>query len=428
MPPSCGHKVTMTDPIVVPLRLDPADEGSVLEVPFEMPPGAESIEVQLNVPEQEGLVVDLGIADPDRLRGWSGSARRDILIAEHAATPGYLPGRIQPGSWRVLVGGYRIPVPAETVLHLHVTTVSASWRPVDLHAHSLHSDGALAVVELAKRAHREGLAALVLSDHNTASQNRERKIVADPAGPLLLAGMEWTSRRGHAGIIGVDDPISNPLVTDEASALRALSEARALGALVIANHPFDSFAPGLAWQWPWSWVDGIEVWNGPWRASSETALNWADRLAGLGWHHWIAGGSDFHREDPFVEIAHPTTWVYVTQPGEAGVLEGLRAGRTVLTRSARELAPLPMTTPPGLGTADTFVAAFRGTEEGDRLVIRDATGRETTVVAHDATVQGALKLAPGFRWARAELRRREPVFGTWLAIGLTSYAFEEVAG
>jgi hypothetical protein len=418
----------MTKPVVARIRLDPADEGSVRSVPLEVSPQAESLHVRLTLPEQEGVVVDLGVADPSRLRGWSGSARQDIRIAEHAATPGYLPGPIQHGTWRILLGAYRIPAPIEVGIVAEVVIAPSGWRPVDLHTHSLHSDGALTVGALAARALQEGLCAVVLSDHNTATQNHERRVAADPLGPMLLPGMEWTTRRGHAGIIGADDPILNPIATDEPDALRALTEARAAGALVVANHPFDRFAPGLAWDWPWSWVDGIEVWNGPWRESSETALAWADRLAGLGWRPWLAGGSDFHRDDPFVEIAHPTTWVHATQAGEAGILEGLRLGRTILTRSARELAPEPETTLPGAHSAGPLVVGFRGTEGGDRLVLRDGAGHEATVIATGTTVHGSLALAPGFRWARAELRRREPVFGTWLVVGLTSFVFEEVVG
>src|SRR5690606_1107231 len=42
-------------------------------------------------------------------RGWSGSARREFVITADSATPGYVPGIIQPGTWQVILGLHRIP-------------------------------------------------------------------------------------------------------------------------------------------------------------------------------------------------------------------------------------------------------------------------------------------------------------------------------
>src|SRR5689334_15701624 len=79
-------------------------------VPFEVPEGVRRISVR---GEYERFVVrrgfasnvlDLGIFDPSGFRGWSGGARSGFTLSAADATPGYLPGPIQPGTWLVALG------------------------------------------------------------------------------------------------------------------------------------------------------------------------------------------------------------------------------------------------------------------------------------------------------------------------------------
>jgi hypothetical protein len=62
-----------------------------------------------------GNTVDLGLLDTRGtqfgamgFRGWTGSARDEIFVAEHEATPGYLCGNLEAGTWYVLLGFYKI--------------------------------------------------------------------------------------------------------------------------------------------------------------------------------------------------------------------------------------------------------------------------------------------------------------------------------
>src|SRR5260370_31646218 len=75
-------------------------------LPVQVPPGACGIRVELDY-EGPGAVLDLGCIGPDGFRGWSGGARRSFVIAADAATPGYLPGELEPGTWHVIIGLYR---------------------------------------------------------------------------------------------------------------------------------------------------------------------------------------------------------------------------------------------------------------------------------------------------------------------------------
>jgi hypothetical protein len=78
-------------------------------LPVDVPPGARSLGVSLAYDAGAG-VLDLGCLDPDgQFRGWSGGARSEFTITQRWATPGYLPGPVAPGSWRVVLGLHRVP-------------------------------------------------------------------------------------------------------------------------------------------------------------------------------------------------------------------------------------------------------------------------------------------------------------------------------
>src|SRR5499427_968813 len=72
-------------------------------LPVEVPPGSHALRVELAY-RGTGCVLDLGCLGPAGFRGWSGGARREFAISPEAATPGYLPGEQEPGTWQVLIG------------------------------------------------------------------------------------------------------------------------------------------------------------------------------------------------------------------------------------------------------------------------------------------------------------------------------------
>jgi len=67
-------------------------------LPVEVPPGSHALRVELAY-RGPGCVLDLGCLNPAGFRGWSGGARREFVITPQAATPGYLPGELEPGTW-----------------------------------------------------------------------------------------------------------------------------------------------------------------------------------------------------------------------------------------------------------------------------------------------------------------------------------------
>ena len=78
-------------------------------LPVEVPAGTAGLRVELDYERTDGTVLDLGCLGPRGFRGWSGSARESFVIAREAATPGYLPGEIEAGTWQVIIGVHRVP-------------------------------------------------------------------------------------------------------------------------------------------------------------------------------------------------------------------------------------------------------------------------------------------------------------------------------
>ena len=78
-------------------------------LPVEVPPGTGGLRVEFDYDRGDGTVLDLGCLGPGGFRGWSGGARGSFVITRDAATPGYLPGELEAGTWQVMIGVHRVP-------------------------------------------------------------------------------------------------------------------------------------------------------------------------------------------------------------------------------------------------------------------------------------------------------------------------------
>ena len=82
-----------------------SDLHSYIDVPFEVPDGIVEIAVQFEYDKRnQRTTLDLGLWDPRGFRGWSGGSRSSFVISAREATPGYLPGAITVGTWRLVIG------------------------------------------------------------------------------------------------------------------------------------------------------------------------------------------------------------------------------------------------------------------------------------------------------------------------------------
>ncbi len=340
-------------------------EGRFFDVPFEVPAGTVELEVRHDDLASENIL-DWGLEDPTGFRGYGGGNEEPALVGEHAASRSYLAGPLPAGTWRVTVGKAKIGrMPARYRIKVHLRTVAtlppqperrpyqpvaalrteARWYAGDFHVHSRESgDARPPLGDIALYARSRGLDFVHLSDHNTTS-TLDFLVEAQAQHPelLLVPGVEYTTYSGHANAVGATAYVSPRLgegITLE-EALRAFSEQ---GALVSINHPtYDvgSQCLGCAWQLtlPREGVGAVEIATGGWdklgRFFTESAIAWWDWLLSQGYHVAALGGSDDHRagvelNDTQSPISEPTTLVYARELSVEALLEGVRAGRTVV--------------------------------------------------------------------------------------------------
>ncbi|MCW3843124.1 CehA/McbA family metallohydrolase [Micromonospora yasonensis] len=355
-------------------------------LPVTVAPGTAALTVRLAYSRDAG-VLDLGCLGPAGFRGWSGGARDEYTITAGHATPGYLPGELEPGEWQVLLRLHRVPpdgLPYEVTATASATASAPPaaapapprpprpprpqlpevdgmrWLAGDLHAHTVHSDGAYTVDELAALAVSRGLDFLAVTDHNTVSHHPHLPASADRYGITLLPGQEVTTDRGHANVFGPVGWIDFREPPD-----RWLATAEAAGGLMSVNHPLGG---DCAWRQPLTTRTRLaEVWHsGWWDRTWGAPLAWAQA-----WRPDVVpvGGSDFHRPGADALPGAPTTWVLADgdPTDEATVRAALAAGRTAI--SAGPGAPLLLRLGDELLALDAD-GALLGYPDGRHRVVR----------------------------------------------------------
>jgi hypothetical protein len=123
---------------------------------------------------------------------------------------------------------------------------------------------------------------------------------------------------------------------DAAGMSKVAARAHRVGALISINHPF-ALCGGCDWSYgdAIKEFDAVEVWNGEWDATDESALKMWDGLLQRGLRPTAVASSDSHRaQNP---IGRPTTHVAADELTQAALLSAIRRGRVYLTREARGL-------------------------------------------------------------------------------------------
>jgi hypothetical protein len=199
------------------------------------------------------------------------------------------------------------------------------WLAGDLHSHTVHSDGAQTVPELAAFAVSRGLDYLAVTDHNTVSHHGELAGASRRYRITLLPGQEVTTAFGHANVFGDTGWVDFRQPADS-----WLDAAERAGGLMSVNHPI---AGPVAWLHPMTRRPPlVEVWHWSWLDLSWTIpLSW--------WQAWDnaaipVGGSDWHRAGADAPPGQPTTWAEVAEEAAddpAAILAAVRAGRVAIT-------------------------------------------------------------------------------------------------
>ncbi|MFS0821514.1 CehA/McbA family metallohydrolase [Bacillus sp. 1P02SD] len=306
------------------------EEGLYIEIPFAVPEGVEQFYVKMDVVHNGAAssIIDLGVKDPYRVRGWSGGARTEFFIHQAKATPGYLHGEIHAGDWAVILGSYKVAEKGCTVnVTVEYTLETHRWIKGDLHTHSVHSDGKFTLREKAELVENIGLDFVGITDHNTASQN---EAYPRDTNTLFIPGMELTTNKGHLNFYGVNDPVKDFRVNTMEDLHSRIKEAREQGTYVSLNHPFCRYT---GWRLDWNFdYDWVEVWNGPWREDNQDAVNWWHEQLVDGKRLVAVGGSDAHNPQQ-VHVKHgmPTNWVYSKALTSPEILKTIDKGHVVLS-------------------------------------------------------------------------------------------------
>jgi len=346
------------------------DEPRYLYVPFEVAGSTKRINISYNYDRAYGSnTLDLGLFDPrftgkvgdvSGFRGWSGYRRSEVSVSTESATPGYVPGEIQPGTWRIIIGLYQVAsVGVDLTIKIEFetgetktaklveaisqskvspspkTTVTRRWVRGDLHMHTVHSDGDWTVPELIAAAVNARLDFIFITDHNTNSHYAEiENAKTDRKNLLIMRGEEVTTYGGHANVWGLSE---NGLVDfrvqprNQAAISQIAEQAHRSGALISLNHPFGVCA-GCMWSYgkEAEGFDAIEVWNGSWDGADELAVGFWDRLLQQGRTITAIASSDSHRaESPLGQAA---THVAIRGSlSQRNVLGSIREGRAYLT-------------------------------------------------------------------------------------------------
>ncbi|SHE72093.1 CehA/McbA family metallohydrolase [Streptoalloteichus hindustanus] len=422
-------------------------------LPVKVPAGVREIEVRYRYdrpdppPGVPGNALDIGCFDPsghdlgDRygFRGWSGGFRDGFVISPTDATPGYLPGPIEPGTWHVILGPYtvapqglnyavditlrygtpgppHIPVPAPE----RARGRGRTWYRGDCHLHTVHSDGHRTPAELAAAARAARLDFVVSTEHNTSSAGSRW---GEHAGEdlLIINGEEVTTRSGHWLALGLPAGhwIDWRYRAEESDRFRRFrDEVHAVGGLAVAAHPYCPYV-GCSWGFGYREVDLVEVWNGPWTADDEHAVRTWDGLLRAG--EWVPamGNSDAHSHSDVVGL--PQTVVLADCLSTRAVLAGLRRGQAWLAESAQVELAMRATSPLGRAVGigrrlrvapgvPVEVALDLGGVPGCevRLVTPDGVTHADVVPASGSTSVRWTTRARDTAWVRAEVRRPTP--------------------
>jgi hypothetical protein len=418
------------------------DVGDWQYVPFDVPPGVREIQVvyRYDRPDAEpgvkGNVLDIGIFGPgEKFRGWSGGARDRFMINATEATPGYLPGPIEPGRWQVILGPYTVS-PLGMDYELDITVLfgpdgpvfqanpapetapnrdrQAAWYRGDGHLHTIYSDGRRTPRELLKDAEEAGLDFIVSTEHNSPSAHLQWG--EHSTDLLIVNGEEVTTRTGHwpAWHLPAGTWIDWRYRADDPRELQKfVDEVHEAGGLVVAAHPFGPCV-GCSWEFGLERADLVEVWNGPWTLDDEaTVLAWDSLLRAGKWAPAV-GNSDSHTASDRVGLPQNVVWSDGLTPRQ--LMAGFAKGRNWIAESAA--VELEFTATDGTHTASigerldtdepvTFEVTVHGAPD-THIRILDQSGPQWGGYVHkDGGTATWTTRSRYTRWVRIEVRRDE---------------------
>ena len=100
-------------------------------------------------------------------------------------------------------------------------------RYIDLHTHSLMSDGSMTPAEVVREAKRAGLAAIALSDHDSVSGVKEAMAEGERIGVEVVPAIEFSVQSAtETHILAYYLDIDNPVLLEELANARKMRDRR----------------------------------------------------------------------------------------------------------------------------------------------------------------------------------------------------------
>ena len=194
----------------------------------------------------------------------------------------------------------------------------------DFHVHAFPGDGTLAPWALAREASRRGLDVIGLTNHNNMIAWRlSQALPWPPGGAMVIPGEELTAAGYHLAAIGLTHTV--PWRQPAAAAARAI---QAAGGVAIAAHPIDGARAGLDGA-AIEAIDGFEAAHPAqheWPKAARQIEEFRQRAFSARPSIAAIGSTDFHATAP---LGLCRTFLFVSEVSPRGVLEAIRAGRTV---------------------------------------------------------------------------------------------------
>jgi len=201
----------------------------------------------------------------------------------------------------VMLGGYR-------VLSADFHTHSSTW-----------SDGSLTPWGLVIEARYQGLDAIAITGHRQTLDAKWGRWFSDKiGGPIVLVGEEIPEIPQHVVAVGIHTTVDSALPVGG-----QIDEIHRQGGIAIAAHPGNFFWPGF--EPVLDRLDGTEVCH-PYSFAYPDAHHELEEFARRADAAAI-GSSDFHGPG---RLGMCRTFVFVREATAAGILEAIRARRTVV--------------------------------------------------------------------------------------------------
>lgn len=204
--------------------------------------------------------------------------------------------------------------------------MSYKWYVGVPHCHTTASDGALPLEGVIKKAKKNKLDFLMITDHNVNCG--ELPQVEDLT---LIYGAELTKNGGHCNMWGVKDVIDDYEACESYEDFLAVkNEAKKRGAVICMNHPHCKQCP---WRWEMnaSDVDVLEVWNAPTHFDNLECTEWWHEQLRNGHKLPVVGGSDYHSDYVITNLlTMPVTYVYAKSNSPEDILDAIMKGRTTI--------------------------------------------------------------------------------------------------